>query len=85
MATHMNNANPSLSGPSVIEETTENKKPEIPKPIVEVTKAEDFFLSSSKSLLGKRTAQLNPEVQFEQRSSSEKEIPEDEKTTLAES
>jgi len=59
-----------------------------------VTKAEDFFFSSSKPLLGKNSksflgkrppmVMLNPETIEEPRSSSENEIPEDEKTTLGE-
>ena len=73
-----------MSGPAITETPEEVKPPEVIKPAVEVVRAEDFFLSSSKSLLGKRAAQLNPEVQFENRSSSENDIPEDEKTTLSE-
>lgn len=58
----MANASPSLSGPKLTENPEEVKPPEIIKPAVEVIKAEDYFLSSSKSLLGKRSAQLNPEI-----------------------
>ena len=80
----MANASPLLSGPAIGDNTEEVKPPEIAKPVLEVVRAEDFFLSSSKSLLGKRAAHLNPEIQFEPRSSSENDIPDDEKTTLSE-
>lgn len=88
MATHMNSSTLSVNVLQDEQKLQESQNVVQQKAVVEVTKAEDFFLKSSKTVLGKRASYqtaLNPEVPTTQqaRPDSDNDIAEEDKTKLA--